>query len=618
MNTASQKWSPADVPLLTDWGLDLNPDQVWQEYPRPQQVRERWQNLNGLWDYAVRPKPARSPDRYDGEILVPFCIESALSGVGRRVLPEERLWYRREFVVSNDWKNETVLLHFGAVDFECTVWVNGGLVGHHRGGNTPFFFDITDYLGDGGQELIVAVWDPTNTQDQPRGKQDLHPDGIWYTPVTGIWQTVWLEPVSRMNSIEELRITPDVDSARVEVQVAGRVPTTIRRNQVRIIVLDNGETIASTEGYVDEAVGVQMQMKSLNLWSPDHPFLYGLTVELFDGDSSDGILLDTVSSYFAMRKVSLHPGADGVQILLNDKPLFQYGTLDQGWWPDGLLTPPSEEALRFDVDFLKSSGFNMIRKHIKIEPQQFYAHCDRIGMLVWQDIPSGFIQDSSVQEPDRCTIQHIPKNGVHDVVMRSSSAIQFDCELRATIAVLYNYPCIVVWVPLNEGWGQHETHHKTQLIRSLDATRLVNSTSGWEDRGCGDLLDVHDYSEETLIPEPRRDRAVVIGEFGGLGYAVEHHLWWDRNWGYQSYDSVAELSTQYKKRLDRILFGIHEKCLQAAVYTQTTDVEGEINGLLTYDRKVMKMSPQQLQELHKDLFKTEETDVNIFKETAVI
>lgn len=600
-------WKPAESPLRTKWGEALNPDAVWQEYPRPQMERTDWVNLNGLWDYAVLPKTAPAPQAFDGNILVPFCIESALSGVGKRVSPEERLWYRRTFNISNDWKNRAVLLHFGAVDYECTVWVNGGLAGHHRGGNTPFFFDVSAFLTDGENELLVSVWDPTSAEDQPRGKQDLFPHNIWYTPVTGIWQTVWLEPVAKENSIEELRITPDVDSSAVQVQVIGRMPPSRRRESVKVTVFDGGREIASVEGAVDDTITLTLAFPKL--WSPDSPNLYDLKVELFSGKEVAG-LIDEVTSYFAMRKINMAPAGDGVQILLNDEPIFQYGTLDQGWWPDGLLTPPSEDAMRFDVDFLKEAGFNMVRKHIKIEPQTFYAHCDRIGMLVWQDMPSGFVQASEIDLEKRCTVQHVPEGGKKDVLMRSRSAIAFDAELREMIASLYNYPCIAVWVPLNEGWGQHEVAHKTQLIRSLDPTRLISSTSGWEDRECGDLYDIHNYWEETLIPEPREDRAVVVGEFGGLGYAIPGHLWWDRNWGYQSYESAEELAAQYQKRLDRIVFGIREKCLQAAVYTQTTDVEGEINGLITYDREVIKLDTEQLRDMHAALYSSDEMEIH--------
>lgn len=597
------KWNPAESPLMTTWGEQLDPESVWQEYPRPQMERAEWMNLNGLWDVAVLPKTAFAPEAFDKKILVPFCIESALSGVGRRVSPEERVWYRRTFELSNDWKTDSVLLHFGAVDYECTVWVNGGLVGLHKGGNTPFFFEVSSFLSAGENELLVSVWDPTSSGDQPRGKQDLFPHNIWYTPVTGIWQTVWLEPVARENSIEELRITPDVDASTVQVQVIGRVPPSRWRDCVQVSVFDGDVKIAEAKGSVDDTL--LLPLVSPELWSPDFPKLYHLSVELLFGQDSSGEKIDEVKSYFAMRKISMAPDGDAVQVLLNNEPVFQYGILDQGWWPDGLLTPPSEDAMRFDVDFLKAAGFNMVRKHIKIEPQTFYAHCDRIGMLVWQDMPSGFVQASEIDLEKRCTVQHVPEGGAKDVLMRSRSAIAFDAELREMIASLYNYPCIAVWVPLNEGWGQHEVEHKTQLIRSLDPTRLISSTSGWEDRNCGDLYDIHNYWEETLIPEPRKDRATVVGEFGGLGYAVPGHLWWDRNWGYQSYENVEELIVQYQKRLDRILFGVREKNLQAAVYTQTTDVEGEINGLITYDRKVIKIACDRLLELHQELYASE-------------
>jgi beta-galactosidase/beta-glucuronidase len=583
---------------MTPWGEALDPSRVWNEYPRPQMERDDWKNLNGLWDYAVRPRTAPAPTPYDGKILVPFCIESALSGVGKQVMPEERLWYRRTFETSKDWKNDALLLHFGAVDYECTLWINGGLVGTHRGGNTPFFFDITDFLSDGEQELVLSVWDPSNTDDQPRGKQDITPHGIWYTPVTGIWQTVWLEPVCKKNSIEELRIVSDIDEGKLSVSVIGRVPLRNEGQQVVVRAFDGDQLVAEATHRMDRTL--ELDIPNSKQWNPDAPHLYHLEVELH----SNGRKLDRVKSYFAMRKISIKVNPAGAQLMLNNEPLFHYGVLDQGWWPDGLLTPPSEDALRFDVDYLKDAGFNMVRKHIKIEPAAFYAHCDRIGMLVWQDMPSGFILDADRFIGEGDSLQHVQRNnGNEDILFRSRSAIAFDAELREMIAALYNHPSIVVWVPINEGWGQHETEHKTQLIRSLDPSRLVNSTSGWEDRGCGDFFDIHNYDQETAIPEPLFNRATAVGEFGGLGHALPGHLWKDKNWSYQSYESEQELLEQYGNRLDCIKRGHREKGLQAAVYTQMTDIEGEVNGLLSYDRKVAKLAPTVLKPIHEELLK---------------
>ncbi|HYW78787.1 MAG TPA: glycoside hydrolase family 2, partial [Thermoguttaceae bacterium] len=376
-------WKPVDGPLMTRWAKEVSPDNVLPEYPRPQLVRREWQNLNGLWEYAIRPKDGATPTQFDGPIMVPFAVESSLSGVARRVGETNRLWYRRAFDRPALPPGGRLLLHFGAVDWHAVVWINGQKVGEHRGGYDPFSFDITDALKtDGPQELVVGVWDPTDSSTQPRGKQIREPGGIWYTPVTGIWQTVWLEPVPAVY-VRSLRITPDIDRGEVRITLDTVGP--IDDAQIWATALDGDREIATTKGRIgDELV---LKIPDTKLWSPDSPFLYGLRVGMA-GKATDAV--DTVESYFGMRKISLGKDAAGhTRLLLNNRPLFQYGPLDQGWWPDGLYTAPTDEALRHDIEVTRQLGFNMIRKHVKVEPQRWYYHCDRLGMLVWQDMPNG-------------------------------------------------------------------------------------------------------------------------------------------------------------------------------------------------------------------------------------
>jgi beta-galactosidase/beta-glucuronidase len=617
---AAQTWQPAPVALKTPWGEKVTPENAWREYPRPQFVRERWQNLNGLWEYAITPRTAAAPARYDGQMLVPFPVESSLSGAGKTLSPDQRLWQRRRFQIPSGWRGERILLHFGAVDYECAVWLNGALVGAHTGGFDAFSFDITSLLKDGDNELIVAVTDPSDSGEQPRGKQVLKPQSIWYTTVSGIWQTVWLEPVPSKLHLAELRLTPDVDAGSLRIAALANEATLDDTYAVRVTASAGGKQVAAAVLRVNREA--TLPIPGARLWSPSDPFLYDLKAELIQvkvalpaADSSPntrvprfgtqerdlyakaeitGEPLDTVQSYFGMRKVSLGPGKVSGQpaILLNGKPLFQHGPLDQGWWPDGLHTPPSDEAMRWEISWLRQAGFNMLRKHIKVEPARYYYHCDKLGMLIWQDMPSGF---------NHALRNHRPDAG--EPVRLSVSREQHELELRRMIGRLYNAPSIILWVIHNEGWGQYESPALAQWVKAIDPSRLVNANSGWLDMNVGDLFDIHTYQPEPLKPDPKSDRAIVIGEYGGVGLPVAGHLWNPsmRNWGYQTYQDKAAYIAALRKKVEALVPMKSQLGLSAAVYTQTTDVEGEVNGLMTYDRKVIKAEPALLRELNSPL-----------------
>jgi beta-galactosidase/beta-glucuronidase len=614
---AAQSWRPAPVTLKTTWGEKVTPANAWREYPRPQFVRERWVNLNGLWDYAITSRTAPQPTKFDGQLLVPFSVESSLSGAGKTLRPDQRLWERRRFQLPADWKGERVLLHFGAVDYECVLWVNGGLAGAHYGGFDAFSFDITPFLKDGANEILVAVTDPSDTGEQPRGKQVLSPQGIWYTAVSGIWQTVWMEPVPSKLYLSELRLTPDVDAGGLRVVALANEATADETYAVRLTASAAGRNIASVtlrvnrEGFLPIA--------NAHLWSPADPFLYDLKAELVRvknpwpeernrrppqfGDQErdlyakaqvEGGPLDAATSYFGMRKITLGPGPVSGQpaILLNGKPLFLHGPLDQGWWPDGLHTPPSDEAMQWEISWLRQAGFNMLRKHIKVEPARYYYHCDKLGMLVWQDMPSGFNQALRDQRTDAGEPPRL-----------SISREQHELELRRMLGRLHNFPSIVMWVVNNEGWGQYESKALAQWVKAIDGSRLVNSNSGWLDMNLGDLFDIHTYQPEPLQPESKPDRAVVLGEYGGVGWPIKDHLWNPsmRNWGYQTYQDQAAYLAALRKKIEALVPMKEKLGVSAAVYTQTTDVEGEVNGLLTYDRKFIKVDAAVLREMNKRL-----------------
>lgn len=579
-------YEPVKGHIMTEWGEKIDPTNVWQEYPRPIMQRTAWENLNGEWDYAITPKRAQQPEQYEGQILVPFCAESALSGVGRRVGKENALWYRRTFTVPKDWKGKDVMLNFGAVDWECTVWVNGIKVGKHNGGFTPFGLNITDALAKkGANELVVKVWDPGSKGTQPRGKQHDEPHGIWYTPVTGIWQTVWLEPVAKTH-IASLRTLPNIDYNTLTVTA---VPSDGAASYLtEVTVTDNGRKVASGKSINGQPVTVEMPA-DVKLWSPDSPALYDLEVTLY----ANGKPVDKVKSYAAMRKFGMMTDSAGIKRLtLNDKPLFQFGPLDQGWWPDGLYTAPSYEALIYDVDKTKELGFNMIRKHIKVEPAVWYTYCDRAGIIVWQDMPFGDLSDYTWQ-------QHKWYEGNEQRRGPESEAI-YRREWKDVMDYLYSYPCIGMWIPFNEGWGQFKTVEITDWTKKYDPSRLVNSASGGNFFRCGDVMDLHNYPGPAMFLYDE-NRANVLGEYGGIGLAVDGHLWVpDRNWGYVQFKTPDEVTDKYVQYAGELL-DFTKKGFTGAVYTQTTDVEIEVNGLMTYDRKVVKVDPERVRKANQAL-----------------
>lgn len=585
----AQSYQPVKGKIMTSWGEKISPENAWSEYPRPQLKRGEWKNLNGLWDYAIVSRESARPGDFQGKILVPFAVESALSGVGKSLLPDQKLWYRKTFELPKNWNGQNILLHFQAVDWETTVWVNGKLVGTHKGGSTAFSYDITKYLKRGEQEIVLSVWDPTDADSQARGKQVLDPRGIWYTPVSGIWQTVWLEPVNEIH-INSIYPVSDIDKGQVTLHTElagtkGGETLNVKVFNVDQIVLDKNYPVSGE---------IVLDIPEPELWTPESPALYRLEVSL----RKNNRVYDEIDSYFAMRKISMVKDKQGFQrIQLNNKTLFQYGTLDQGWWPDGLLTPPSAEAMRYDMEVLKDMGFNMLRKHIKVEPWLYYHYADSLGLLVWQDMVSGF-------ETAKRSEQHVNWSASHDWDRPRESAVQWEYELKTMMDQLRFFPSIVTWVIFNEGWGQYDTKRVVDWSMEYDKTRLIDGVSGWTDRECGHMMDVHQYPGPGMEPtEQNPGRVVVLGEFGGLGLPVEDHLWNPsmRNWGYRTYTSGAELIKEYTKLMHN-LYPLIYNGLSAAVYTQTTDVEGEVNGLMTYDRKVIKIDPGLLRILHSPLY----------------
>lgn len=551
---------PAHTTLKTPWTDKVNRSNPFPEYPRPTLVRKNWQHLNGEWDLTITDQD-KDVVKLSKKILVPFAPESALSGIERMTMPTEQLRYKRTLTIPANWKSQRIHLHFGAVDWHSKILVNGKQVGEHKGGYNPFTLDITDALtADAEQTLEVIVTDPTDTGDQARGKQVLKPNGIWYTPISGIWQSVWMEPVPSQG-IKSYEVVTNLQDSSISLKVKKLVEdkrTTIQ--SVIVEVLDGRNVVAKQTVNPDNISTIKIP--NPKLWHPDKPFLYDLKLTY----TEDGKTVDSVKGYFGMREIRVGTDRSGFQrFMLNNEPLFQFGPLDQGFWPDGLYTPPTEEAFKFDIEAVKKMGGNMLRKHVKVEPERFYWMCDKMGILVWQDMPSG---DNKTPESHK----------------------QFSAELVEMVNALRKHPSIVMWVPFNEGWGQHNTVEVGEMVKRLDPSRLVNQASGWTDHGKGDMHDVHIYPGPAMAPL-ETFRPSVLGEYGGLGLPLEGHTWLGKdNWGYVSYPDSKQLTAAYIDQLKK-LDDLHTLGLAAAVYTQTSDVEVEVNGWLTYDRQVWKIKP---------------------------
>ena len=568
--------------LMTPWGEHLDENCILTEYPRPQMRRNSYLNLNGRWEYAITDSD-ESPPRWDGTILVPFSPESALSGVGRSLQPGQTLWYRREVIVPQGFipADGRLLLHFGAVDQEAAVYWNGRLLGRHMGGYNAFTLDATDALGP-RNSLVVRVHDDTDASFHSRGKQKTRRGGIWYTPQSGIWQTVWMEAVPR-HYIESLRIVPLFDQSAVEVMVRCSQPL-----QCEATV--DGRTVPFTSGEP-----ARIPMPDFRAWSPEDPYLYDLSVTLGE---------DRVESYFGMRKMEVRADRGGVKrLFLNGEPYFQSGLLDQGYWPDGLYTAPSDEALIYDIQTAKAMGFNLLRKHIKVEPMRWYYHCDRLGMLVWQDMPSGGgkYRFSTITLP-LVTGIHRRDNHYRTFARASSQGrSEYMDELEEMVGQLFNAPSVVLWVPFNEGWGQFDSTFVMERLRALDPTRPVDPASGWHDQGAGELRSLHVYFKPFRFRRDRRGRALALSEFGGYNLRVDGHCFNQKDYGYRRLPDAAALWRDFSRLYEREVLPAVPRGLCASVYTQLSDVEDELNGLMTYDRRVVKLDADEVRELNERL-----------------
>jgi len=588
----AQNWAPVQGQIMTKWANDVTPENVWKEYPRPQLVRSDWLNLNGLWDFEIIERDTNKiATNYTRKILVPFCVESALSGIKETITGKEQMMYRRFFSIPAKWNQKKILLHFEAVDYETKIWVDGKYVGMHNGGYDHFQFDIAGFLNkEEKHEIKLVIWDPTNEGAQPIGKQALPAirNITKYTATSGIWQTVWLEPINEV-AIESIKIIPNIDQASISLQ--SKIMGATQGTRIKIQAFDHGKEVANVVTSVGEPITIKLNQPKL--WSPNHPFLYDLKLSLVKG----GKVVDEVSSYFGMRKISMGRDKEGyMRIFLNNEIIYQLGPLDQGYWPDGLLTPASDQALRYDIAYLKKIGANMDRMHMKVQPERWYYHCDQLGILVWQDMvsPTKFIE-----------------------VQNNNSPSTFEIEHNLTVEQLYNHPSIIQWVLFNESWGQYDTEKLTAALKAKDPSRLVINASGWHDKKVGDIRDFHDYTIHPAVAlvNKNEDRAMVLGEVGGIDLKIQGNLWtpdlktetkiktnWTIDFKKGLVKSGDELIEKYKILMDD-LFQLKKYGLNAVVYTQISDVEDEISGWMTYDRKVSKLSEATFAALHQLFFK---------------
>ncbi len=614
--TQAWGWEPVGDHIRTRWAAEVSPQNVLPEYPRPQMIRPEWQNLNGLWNYAITAEDA-SYSAPDGEILVPFCAESALSGVGKRVGMDNALWYERTFTVPKAWKGKDVILHFGAVDWQADVWVNGHKVGEHTGGYAPFQFNITQYLNSKGKQTIrLRVWDASDMSWQPRGKQMEITNTIWYTPVTGIWQTVWMEPVNKSH-IDSYNVVADIDSSRFNVSVAAtdlmegdKLVFDLLEGGVGYDVFNPGDKVIATSEIKDGKAVIPVE--KLNHWSPEKPFLYGVRIRLTRG----GKVMDEVHGYTAARKICLRkdPKPDRnmkayMRLALNNRRTFFFGLLDQGWWPDGLYTAPTDEALKYDIEKTKAWGYNTIRKHVKVEPARWYYHCDCLGVVVFQDMPNMGDHDKwccDTRPPEMAKAQFNKWSqgsllGGTDCDVPQEWKDNFYKEWGEIISAFRYFPCICVWTPFNEAWGQFDTRKVVDFTKKLDPSRLVNESAGGNYELCGDIHAVHHYAAPAMNSFEWK-MANVIMEFGGLGYPVPGHVWQENaNWGYgKTLDQAQGVLDLYGHFADMLKTYIMVGCT-GAIYTQTTDVEIEVNGIMTYDREVVKLDEERLKAINQSV-----------------
>ena len=577
--------------MKTRWTDKIDLVLPHNEYPRPQMARDLWQNLNGRFQYAITDFTYKIPDEFDGNITVPFAVESELSGVGKRVSANQILWYKKEFSVNPEFSGKRVLLHFDAVDWYSIVYLNGKKLGEHKGGYMPFSFDITDYICD-VNTLILRVYDPTDSGMQPRGKQSEKSHGFWYTSTTGIWKTVWLECVDDVY-IKNIKILPDIDSQCVSI--ATELSSSA---EIEAVVKEGEKTVF--EGKISD--NEKIKIENCRLWSPEDPFLYDVEIKIFEG----GKCTDKVKSYFGMRKYSIGKDVDGLpRLMLNNKPYFQRGLLDQGYWCDGGLTPPCDEAVVFDIQSMKDLGFNMLRKHIKIESARWYYHCDRLGMIVWQDMVSG------IDKLNMTVVGALPNIGVtrlkddnYAFFGRTDKRFRddYEKELHEMIDYLYNCTCIGCWVPFNEAWGQFDAKRIGEEVKAHDPSRIVDHASGWHDQSGPELKSVHRYVVPVTLPKAD-GRPFVLSEYGGLSYIIpEHSFNAQKSFGYNiNYKSKEKLTEAYRKMHEKQIIPLVKKGLCATVYTQLSDVEFEINGMFTYDREVLKIDSQTVKDINSKL-----------------